>query len=148
MNATPPAPDAPAPRDEFRTHARAVVAQAWHAFHPVPALYGLPALAGALVVGLAADQPGPAILAAAGAFSAGFGAFQRVTRFHIAPLVLAAVCMAVSIAIGTVASEPLSLYVLIVGVAAATLGLAASFGTGPWWVLLQGAIFLVVAGSR
>ena len=148
MNATSPSSEAPAPRGSIRGHARMVLRQSWSAFHPVPALYGLPVLAGALAVGLAIGQPGPAILAAAGAFSAGFGAFQRVTRFHFAPMVLAAVCMAVSIAIGTVASESLWTYAAVVGAAAAVLGLAASFGTGPWWVLLQGAIFLVVAGSR
>jgi hypothetical protein len=148
MNATPPQAGAPAPRESFWTHVRAVLQQSWHVFHPLPAFYGLPVLTASLAIGLALGQPGPAILAAAGAFSSGFGAFQRVTRFHIAPMVLAALCMSISIAIGTLASENLWAYAAVVAAAAASLGLAASFGTGPWWVLLQGAIFLVVAGSR
>ncbi len=129
-------------------HARAVVAQAWSNFHPLPALYCAPRVGLALAAGLVAHQPGAGVLAAAGAFSAGFGAFQRLTRFSVVPMLLASLCMAAAMAIGTVASGSLSLDAAVVTVAAFTLGLAASFGTGPWWVLLQGAIFLVIAGSQ
>lgn len=137
-----------APPPDLKAHARSLVQQSWSAFHPTPALYGLPALALVLGLGLAAGQPGLALLAAGGAFSSGFGAFQRVTRFHVAPMLLAAAVMALSTAAGTLLGADPRLYVLAVGVAAFGLGLAASFGTGPWWVLLQGAIFLLVAGSR
>lgn len=138
----------PAPRPDFKGHARTVLQQSWSAFHPLPALYGLPALALLLAAGVAIGEPGGAILMAGGAFSAGFGAFQRVGRFHAAPMLLAALCMALTTALGTAVSGHLLAYDLAVGVAAFVLGLAASFGTGPWWVLLQGAIFFVIAGSR
>lgn len=148
MPANPPAAETPDARPGLKGHARTALRQSWHAFHPGPALYGLPALALVLGLGVALGQPGSAILAAGGAFSSGFGAFQRVTRFRVAPMLLAALCMALSTALGTAVSSDPNLYALTVAVAAFSLGLAASFGTGPWWVLLQGAIFLVVAGSR
>lgn len=143
----PPAQD-PGPPPDLRGHVRTVVRHSWNAFHPAPALYGLPALALVLGLGVAAGQPGPALLAAGGAFSSGFGAFQRVTQLRIAPMLLAALVMALSTAVGTLLGVNAQIYALAVGVAAFSLGLAASFGTGPWWVLLQGAIFLLLAGSR
>lgn len=143
----PPPVDPPEPSD-LRSQARTAVRQSWTAFHPVPALYGLPALALVLVVGVSAGQPGPAALAAGGAFSAGFGAFQRVTEFRIAPMLLASLVMAAATAAGTLLGVDPPVYALAVGLGAFLLGLAASFGTGPWWVLLQGTIFLVLASSR
>ncbi|MDB5446020.1 MAG: hypothetical protein JWQ97_1337, partial [Phenylobacterium sp.] len=128
--------------------ARTAVSQNLSVFHPIPALYPLPALALVLLVGVAAGQPGPALLAAGGAFSVGFGAFQRMSRFHVAPMLLAALCMAIATAAGTALSAHTVFYVLAVAASAFSLGLAASFGTGPWWVLLQGAIFLVITGSQ
>lgn len=147
MTAEPPAETPVAPSD-LGGHARTALRQTWSAFHPVPALYGLPALGLLLGGGLALGPAGAAILMAGGAFSAGFGAFQRVGRFRAAPMVLAALCMALTTALGTLASGHLVFYAVSVGAAAFVLGLAASFGTGPWWVLLQGAIFFVIAGSR
>jgi hypothetical protein len=120
----------------------------WSNVQPLPALYCAPGVVLALAAGLAAGQPGVALLAAAGAFSTGFGAFQRLTRFHVAPMLLAALCMSLSTACGTVASGDALLYAGAVAAAAASLGLAASFGTGPWWVLLQGAVFLVISGAN
>lgn len=146
MPAPSPAQD-PGPPD-LRGEVRSAFRQSWSAFHPIPALYGLPALALVLAVGLSAGQAGPAALAAGGAFSAGFGAFQRVTEFRIAPMLLASLVMALATAAGTLLGVHPPLYAVAVGVGAFGLGLAASFGTGPWWVLLQGAIFLVIASSR
>lgn len=126
---------------------RQIAAQSWHSAHPVPALYCVPGVALALLTGLALRQPGPAILATAGAFSVGFGAFQRVSRLHVAPMLFAAVVMAIATAIGTVASSNTYADAACVAVAGFILGLGTGFGTAPWWVLLQGAIFLVVSGS-
>ena len=131
----------------LKHHAMTAVRQNLSVFHPLPALYPLPVLAAILIGGLAMGEPGGTLLAAGGAFSAGFGAFQRVSRFQIAPILLSALCMALATALGTALSAHLPLYILAVAAGAATLGLAASFGTGPWWVLLQGAIFLVISGA-
>ncbi len=148
MRAKPATAQAGKRERPLRGHARTVLRQSWSAFQPVPALYGAPVVAASLAVGLALGQPGPAILAAAGAFTAGFGAFQQLTRFHVAPMVLATLCMSVSTAIGTVASGDAHIDAAVVALGAYGLGLAASFGTGPWWILLQGAIFLVISGSQ
>lgn len=121
--------------------------QSWHAAHPLPALYCVPAVAAVLLGGLAIHQPGPAILATAGAFSVGFGAFQRVSRMHLAPMLLAAVAMAFATAVGTVAANNAYADAACIALAGFVLGLGTGFGTAPWWVLLQGAIFLVVSGS-
>jgi hypothetical protein len=124
-----------------------MLAQSWHAAHPVAALYCVPAVAGLLLAGLILRQPGPAILLTAGAFSAGFGAFQRVSRLHVAPMLLGALAMAVCTAIGTVAAASAPADAACIAAAAFILGVGTGFGTGPWWVLLQGAIFLVISGS-
>jgi hypothetical protein len=127
---------------------RGVFAQSWNAFQPLPALYCAPGVVLAMAIGLMAGRPSAALLASAGAFSAGFGAFQRLTRFQMTPMLLAALCMAVATAVGTVASAHGAVDAAVVALAAFALGLAANFGTGPWWVLLQGAVFIVIAGSR
>jgi hypothetical protein len=142
------AEDSPLPPEPpVALHARRALAQSWSAFQSMPALYCAPAVVLALASGLVAGQRGVAVLAAAGAFSTGFGAFQRLTRSQLVPMLLAAFCMSVSTAVGTMASGHTFLDPAIIGVAAFTLGLAASFGTSPFWVLLQGAIFLVIAGA-
>jgi hypothetical protein len=137
-----------APNPDLKAQARAMLRQNLSAFHPVAALYPLPAIVLVLAIGVAAGQPGPTLLAGAGAFSAGFGAFQRVSRFRLAPILLAAACMAISTGIGTALSGHFVLYVLAVTAGAFSLGLGASFGLGPWWVLLQGAIFLVLSSGQ
>jgi hypothetical protein len=131
-----------------QSHARRALTHSWGDFQPLAALYCAPGVVLALALGLAAGQRGVALLAAAGAFSTGFGAFQRLTRLQVAPMLLAAVCMSLAIAVGTVASGDAFVDAGVVAAAAAALGLAASFGTGPWWVLLQGAVFLVIAGAN
>jgi hypothetical protein len=138
---------APPAAPPARSQLRQLVAQSWHASHPVAALYCVPAVAGVLLAGLLLHQPGPALLIAAGAFSVGFGAFQRVSRVHIAPMLLASVAMAAATAVGTVASADPFVDAACVAVAGLLLGIGTGFGTGPWWVLLQGAIFLIVSGS-
>jgi hypothetical protein len=131
-----------------RSHLRAMLAQGWHVFHPVPALYCLPAVLLALAAGLGMGQPGAALVAASGAFSTGFGAFQRVRRLHVMPMLTACLGMAVATAVGTVAAEHDWAFAACVGFAGLALGVGSGLGTAPWWVLLQGTIFLVVAGSQ
>jgi hypothetical protein len=131
-----------------QSHARRALTHSWGDVQPLAALYCAPGVVLALALGLSTGQRGVALLAAAGAFSTGFGAFQRLTRLQIAPMLLAAVCMSLAIAAGTVASGDAFVDAGVVAVAAFALGLAASFGTGPWWVLLQGAVFLVIAGAN
>ncbi|MDB5446598.1 MAG: hypothetical protein JWQ97_1915, partial [Phenylobacterium sp.] len=49
------------PGPDLKAQARTAVSQNLSVFHPIPALYPLPALALVLLVGVAAGQPGPAL---------------------------------------------------------------------------------------
>ncbi len=125
----------------------ALVDQKWHVWHPLPALHCVPAIVIILTAGLMAGQPGVALAAAGGAFTVGFGAFQRLSRWRLTPMLLAAVGIAISTAIGTVASNFPLADAIIIGLSAIVLGLGTGLGTGAWWVMLQGSIFLILAGS-
>ena len=125
----------------------ALMAQQWHVWHPLPALHCVPAIVMILMAGLGAGQPGVALAAAGGAFSVGFGGFQRLSRWRLTPMVLAAVGMAISTAVGTVASNLPLVEAVVVGLSAMVLGLGTGLGTGAWWVMLQGSVFLILAGS-
>lgn len=145
-----PTPDAaPAHRGvRARRHARAALSHAWTAFHPVPALYCAPGVVAAVAIGLWLGQPGGALLAAAGAFTAGFGAYHRLTRLRFTPMILATLCMSLSTIVGTVASGAALVEAALVGAACLSLGVAGRLGTAFWWVLLQGAVFLIISGGH
>jgi len=125
----------------------ALVTHQWQVWHPLPALHCVPAIVLILAAGLAAGQPGVALAAAGGAFSVGFGGFQRLSRWSVTPMMLAALGMAISTAIGTVASSFPIVDAIVVGLSAVVLGLGTGLGTGAWWVMLQGSVFLILAGS-
>jgi hypothetical protein len=116
-------------------------------FHFVAAACCVPAIVIILVWGLVNGQPYAALAATAGAFSVGFGLFQRLSSFATAPMLLALVGMTISATVGTLASaSPLS-----EGIAAAiwAFGVAASagLGTAVWWIVLQWSIALVIAAA-
>lgn len=116
-------------------------------FHPAAAACCVPAIVILLVWGLVIGQPFVALAATAGAFSVGFGLFQRLSSIAIAPMLLALVGMTISATIGTLASgSPLS-----EGIAAAIWGfavaVAARLGTAMWWIVLQWSIALVIAAA-
>jgi hypothetical protein len=116
----------------------------------------VPAIVIILVCGLVVGQPFAALVATAGAFSVGFGLFQRLSSFAFAPMLpsfafapmlLALVGVTISATVGTLASaSPLS-----EGIAAAiwAFGMAAAVGLGTavWWIVLQWSIALVIAAA-
>ncbi len=116
-------------------------------FHPGAAACCVPAIVILLAWGLVIGQPYVALAATAGAFSVGFGLFQRLSSIAIAPMLLALVGMTISATIGTLASgSPLS-----EGIAAAiwafAVAVAARLGTAMWWIVLQWSIALVIAAA-
>jgi hypothetical protein len=116
-------------------------------FHAVAAACCVPAIVIVLVCGMVVGQPSAALVATAGAFSVGFGLFQRLSSFTVAPMLLALVGMTISATIGTLASaSPLS-----EGIAAAIwafgVAAAAGLGTAVWWIALQWSIALVIAAA-
>lgn len=107
----------------------------------------LPALAVLLASGIASGHTGVAVVAASGAFSVGFGSFQRFTRNKAAPMILAAAGMASSAVFGSVLGELWPALVVAAAVWAGVCGWALTFGLGLWWITLQWAIALFVAGA-
>ena len=140
-------PSATTPRTPAGQAVNALLDQHWQVWHPLPALHCVPAIVLILAAGLSAGQPGVALAAAGGAFSVGFGGFQRLSRWRLTPMLLAAAGMAISTAIGTVASNHALVDAVVVGLSAVVLGLGTGLGTGAWWVMLQGSVFLILAGS-
>ncbi len=117
----------------------------WSQFQPLAALYCLPAIIGLLVVGERSGHEPEGLIAAAGALPVGFGAFQHLTRLREGPMLLAAVGIGVSAAVGTLVSGVLGLEALTAGLWGFGLGLFTALGTANWWVLLQCAVALVIA---
>jgi fusaric acid resistance family protein len=107
----------------------------------------LPAIAVLLVAGIASGHAGGAVVAASGAISVGFGAFQRFTRSKSAPMLLAALGMAISAVCGSLLGEHWHALVMAAAVWAGVCAWALAFGMGPWWIALQWAIALFVAGA-
>jgi hypothetical protein len=124
-----------------------VIKLQWEEFHPGAALCCVPAIVIILVWGLVLGQPYAALVATAGAFSVGFGLFQRLSSFATAPMLLALVGMTISATVGTLASAtPLS---EAVAAAIWAFGVAAGVGLGTavWWIVLQWSIALVIAAA-
>jgi hypothetical protein len=107
----------------------------------------LPALALLLAIGIVSGHSGGALVATSGAFSVGFGSFQRFTRNKAAPMVLAAAGMVSSAIVGSLLGEVWPALVAAAAVWAGVCGWALSFGIGAWWIALQWSIALLVAGA-
>lgn len=107
----------------------------------------LPAIACLLAGGIASGHTGGALVAASGAISVGFGSFQRFTRNKSAPMLFAALGMATSAICGSLLGEHWPALVAAAAIWAAVCGWALAFGMGPWWIALQWAIALFVAGA-
>jgi uncharacterized membrane protein YccC len=108
----------------------------------------LPALAIPLGVGIATGQAAAGMVAASGALSVGFGAYQELSRLRSLPMILAAAGMAVSALVGSVlGGHPLA-FAAVLALWAGFCGLATTLGAGAWWSVLQWVIALLVASSR
>jgi hypothetical protein len=107
----------------------------------------LPAIACLLAAGIASGHTGGALVAASGAISVGFGSFQRFTRNKSAPMLFAALGMATSAVCGSLLGELWPALVAAAAIWAAVCAWALAFGVGPWWIALQWAIALFVAGA-
>lgn len=107
----------------------------------------LPAIAALLAIGIASGHTGGALVAGSGAISVGFGTFQRFTDSKSAPMLLAALGMASSAVCGSLLGEIWPVLVLAAAMWAAVCAWALAFGMGAWWIALQWAIALFVAGA-
>jgi uncharacterized membrane protein YccC len=111
------------------------------------ALLCLPAIALSLMIGIVLGQPAAGMVAAGGALSVGFGAFQQLSALRALPMILAAIGMAVSTLVGSVLGAHALPFALLLGLWAGFCGLATTLGAGAWWTVLQWVIAMLVAGS-
>jgi hypothetical protein len=131
----------------FADAAREVPRLDWSQTRAKDALLCLPAIILIWAVALWRGHLSAGVLTSVGAVSVGFGAFQRMTRFAWAPMVLAAFGMASATWLGSVLGAHTVTATLAVGVAGLLLGLITPLGTGAWWTALQWTIGLIVCGA-
>ncbi len=127
--------------------ARRTVALEWSGLTLGLACRLAPALVVVLACGLVAGVPAAGAVAAGGALTVGFGAFQRLTSSRAVPMLFAFVGISASTFIGTLtgASAPL------------TIGLALFYGfwcgmlpavsMGAFWIGQQCTIYFLIAGA-
>ncbi len=117
----------------------------WSKFHPRAALLCVPAIAVSLAVGLSTGHPRQGVMAAAGAFSVGFGSFQELRHSRRAPMLLAAWVMCVSSWIGSLAGLSGVGTVLACTVWGFLYGTVWALSPAAAWISLQGVVWLVIS---
>jgi hypothetical protein len=100
-----------------------------------------------LLIGAAFAQPSISAFGAAGAVSVGFGSFQGAYRSRAAVMVYAAVAMAVSIFIGSIAGLSDSAAIATAAVAAFASGMMVALGPAASFVGLQSVVAILIAGG-
>jgi uncharacterized membrane protein YccC len=140
-------PRSPSPRPPF-AFARLGSPLRWNSGGVGTALLCLPAIALCLTAGIAFGQAAAGMVAAGGALSVGFGAFQQLSSLRALPMILAAIGMALSTLVGSVLGAHSLPFALLLGLWAGFCGLATTLGAGAWWTVLQWVIAMLVAGSR
>ena len=108
----------------------------------------LPAVAIPLAIGLYLGQFRLGAVAASGAMSVGFGAFHRLGRSNLGPMLLATVGMCVSTLVGSLVSRSAPAAVVAAGVWGFGYGMLGVFGAAISWTTLQWVIFLVIVSSN
>lgn len=119
----------------------------WPKWNPGVAWRGMPAMAAALAIGIDLGHPGAGLVAAAGAFSTGLGALQRIRGSCLIPMLLAAAGIALSTFFGMVLGHQSLAFVFVAGLWAAVYALLTAIKGGTSWVGLQCGVFLLVASA-
>lgn len=132
--------------DATRQHAhRDTLAFDWTRASSRSALLCLPAVALPLVLGAAAGHPKQVVMAAAGAFSVGFGAFQELRRSRTLPMLAGALGMCVSSWIGTIAGQSDVATIGVSALWAVLYGALSTVNTAAAWIALQCLIWLLIS---
>ncbi len=100
-----------------------------------------------LLIGLAINEPLVGVFGAAGAVGVGFGSFQGAYRGRAAFMLLAAVGMAFSVFIGSLAGHSTAATVVVAGLWAFAGGLLVALGNGASYVGLQSIVAVLIAGG-
>jgi hypothetical protein len=137
-----------APEDQ-RSFFRQAVEIKWSEIHPIAALISSIAVAACVVGGLIAGSGQIGMAATTGALPTGFGAFQRLSAVSLraAPMVFAAIGMALCGFLGALLGKSTGLTAVVGGLIAAMCGLATQYGQAPWWFTLQWSIAFFLAGA-
>lgn len=102
-----------------------------------------------IFVGLLSREYAWATLAAAGAVSVGFGAFQRLGEGRLRPMLVTLCGIAIGTWVGTVTAQAGWIYlVFIAGLAGFGFGAMTTLGYAAWWIGLQWMIALLVYGAH
>jgi hypothetical protein len=117
----------------------------WTKFLPKAALRCVPAIAIPLVVGISVGHPRQGLMAAAGAFTVGFGTFQELRGSRVTPLLTGAIGMCVSSWIGSVAGHSNISIILISALWGFLYGTVWNLSPGIAWTGLQCVIWLVIS---
>lgn len=107
----------------------------------------IPALAICLGIGIGIGRPGAGLIAAAGAFTAGFGSRQEIRSSQVIPMVLASLGTALSTFVGMILGHQSILFVAMAAVWAATYALLTAMKGGTSWVGQQCTVYLLVSSA-
>ncbi|HEX4489336.1 MAG TPA: FUSC family protein [Terriglobales bacterium] len=129
----------------LRTLAHDTIIFDWTKLIPKSALRCLPAIAIPLIVGISTGHPRYGLMAAAGAFTVGFGTFQELRGSRTAPLWAAAIGMCVSSWIGSVAGHSNLSIILISALWGFLYGTVWNLSPSIAWTALQCVIWLVIS---
>ena len=119
----------------------------WSQFEGLAALRCAIGVAVPLLVGLAIDQPLVGVFGAAGAVGVGFGSFQGAYRGRAAVMLLAALGMACSVFIGSLAGHSSAATIGVAALWAFVGGLLVALGHGASYVGLQSIVAVLIAGG-
>ena len=119
----------------------------WSQFEALAALRCAIGVAVPLLIGLAIDQPLVGVFGAAGAVGVGFGSFQGAYRGRAAVMLLAAVGMAFSVFIGSLAGHSTAATIAVAALWAFAGGLLVALGLGASYVGLQSIVAVLIAGG-
>lgn len=110
------------------------------------ALLCVPAFAAPLVYGVVSGNVVPAVIAAGGAWSVGFASFHAFTSWRVMPMLATCLGMCLSAFVGSVVGTNDYLFLLTAAFWAAFCSIFIFFEVGAWWIMLQWAVALFVAG--
>jgi len=131
----------------FRRATRDILTFDWRQSQPAAAAWCLPGLALPLAVGLGTGHLRQGMVAAAGAFSVGFGSFQRLGTSRTRPMLVAAAGMCLSSWIGTLGGLSGVAIALLCAVWGAIYAVAWTRGAGAAWIALQCLIWLILSSA-
>ena len=119
----------------------------WSKLDVAAALRCIPGMALTLTLGLATGHPKLAVMATAGAFTVGFGSFYRVMESRRVAMLFAALGVAVSSWMGSVAGLTQVTLVAAAGLWGLLYGVFSEFSDDASWVVLQCVIWLFVSSA-